>query len=192
MIEKIAEEVAKFSGLTMDELRNEGRKSKYVEPRQVAMTISYELSDFSLSEVGRFFGGRAHCTVINARKRVNNLLEVDKGFYKKWDKLIKKLKEVDYRTELQKERERICNKYIELFCKKHDLYFDYWVADIIGEVAAFGDYFFSFTDIVRDIDEDVEAGLILQWHDDSIEHEDTTINFRSYAMGLRYKEEAPN
>jgi hypothetical protein len=97
---------------------------------------------------------------------------------------------MDYKTELRKDREKICDKYIKLFCKKHDLYFDHWIGDEVGGVADFGVYSFSFTSIVKDIDEDIEAGLILQWYDNSVENQDTSINLKSYA--LRQKKEAPN
>ncbi len=50
----------------------------------------------------------------------------------------------------------------------------------------------NFSDIKYDIDNKVKKGLIFQHQDDSVEHhltvnQEEIINFRSYAMGLRYE-----
>lgn len=43
-------------------------------PRQIAMTVAYEETGKSFSQVGRFFGGRDHSTVIHARRAVGDLV----------------------------------------------------------------------------------------------------------------------
>ena len=91
--------------------------------------------------------------------------------------------------------EKICNKVIQEFCKKQELKFDYWIADEIGNIAAFGDYFFNMNEIIFDLKSNQPKGLIMQWQDDMVEYFDTRdltepnpINYNSYAMGLRYGE----
>lgn len=94
---------------------------------------------------------------------------------------------------IKEQYEIAVNRYIEKFVKKHGYEFTDWVSDEVGGVAVFIEqYFFSFTDIKYDIDNKVKKGLIFRHQDDSVEHHFTvnkedTINFRSYAMGLRYE-----
>ena len=90
--------------------------------------------------------------------------------------------------------ENICNEIINKFCKKQDIYFEFWVADLVGEVAVFGDYSFNFTDIIRDLKTNQPKGLILQWQIDSIDFyfknkkSKYRINYYSYCKGVRYED----
>lgn len=91
-------------------------------------------------------------------------------------------------TTLISKYEDICNQLVKEFAGKQDLEFDYWIADITGEVAVFiGEYFFDMSDIMHDLKTIQPKGLIMQWHDDSVEAHfkgiETTINYRSYCMG---------
>ena len=94
---------------------------------------------------------------------------------------------------LKEQHEQAVNRYIEKFVKKHGYEFTDWVANEVGGIAVFIEqYYFNFTDIKYDIDNKVKKGLIFQHQDDSVEHHLTvnqveTINFKSYAMGLRYE-----
>ena len=56
------------------------------------------------------------------------------------------------------------------FAKKHDYQFDGWVADEVGTVACFGDYFFDFTDIKYDIDNEVPKEKFLEYYDASLDY----------------------
>lgn len=51
----------------------------------------------------------------------------------------------------------ICNTYAHKFAVKHELPFDAWVADKVGEVATMGDYSVDFREIKYDIDNDIDA-----------------------------------
>lgn len=88
--------------------------------------------------------------------------------------------------------EKACNDLIELFCKKQNLEFDYWVSDEVGGIAYFtADYFFNLSDIVLDLKTKQKAGLITQWQDETTEanmnEEGVFINYKLYTMGLRYE-----
>lgn len=69
---------------------------------------------------------------------------------------------------LKKDFAEIAALYIYKFRIKHELDFDYWVADRVGEIAFFGDYCFSFNDIRFDIDNKIEETYILDWYDESL------------------------
>ena len=91
--------------------------------------------------------------------------------------------------ELRRMYEDVCNKYVELFCKKQGIDFDYWIADEVGDISSFAcQYFFSISDIIYDLNHKVKKGIILQWQEDSVENEGQSINFPSYAKGLRYSD----
>ena len=78
--------------------------------------------------------------------------------------------------------------YIEEFEEKHGLEFDHAVGDDLLGVISFGNtMFFNMSDIIQDIDSQYDKGLIIQWHEDTVENYPKFINLSSYAMGLRYK-----
>ena len=60
-------------------------------PRQIAMYLSKNLTDSSLSEIGKNFGGKDHSTVIHACKLIEGRRKKDEDFDKKIDYLIKKI-----------------------------------------------------------------------------------------------------
>ena len=64
------------------------RRTKNVTfPRQVAMYLCRELTDFSLPKIGEEFGGRDHTTVIHAYDKIHELIKEDPQF----DRTIKEL-----------------------------------------------------------------------------------------------------
>ena len=51
-------------GMSLADLKNRRRNKTIVIPRQIAMYLSRELTDLSLPEIGEFFGGKDHTTVL--------------------------------------------------------------------------------------------------------------------------------
>ena len=92
-------------------------------------------------------------------------------------------------TELQSNYNNAVNEYIKVFEKKHGYSFTDWVGNDVGEIACFIEqYFFNFTDIKYDIDNKVKKNLIFQYQDDCLAHPKKKMNFKSYAMGLRFED----
>jgi len=87
-------------------------------------------------------------------------------------------------TKLKKDYEEAVKNYTEFFRIKQQLDFDYWVADQVGTVGMFGDYFFSFDDIRYDIDNEIDANIIMQWQNYGVEHK-SKVNYPSYVKGAR-------
>ena len=50
------------------------RSRNLVVPRQIAMYLCKEMTDNSLPQIGKEFGGRDHTTVLHACKKINNNL----------------------------------------------------------------------------------------------------------------------
>lgn len=46
-------------------------------PRQIAMYLCRELTDYSLPKVGAEFGGKDHTTVIHAYEKIHQLIKED-------------------------------------------------------------------------------------------------------------------
>jgi chromosomal replication initiator protein len=54
------------------------KRSKHIVwPRQVAIYLTRELTDLSLVDIGRYFGGRDHSTVLHAYNKVGDLIADD-------------------------------------------------------------------------------------------------------------------
>lgn len=74
-MEHIAQCVAQFYGLTMTDLRSEGRLKHISCARQVCMYLMKQMTDKSLQEIGLFLGRRDHSTVLHAISRVKEQLK---------------------------------------------------------------------------------------------------------------------
>jgi chromosomal replication initiator protein len=77
-IETIQQEVCRYAGVSIAELKGDRRTKRVVIPRQVAMYLARELTDASLPAIGRAFGGRDHTTVIYAVQKVGRQM-ADEG-----------------------------------------------------------------------------------------------------------------
>jgi len=76
---RIQQTVAAHFGLKMSELRSKRRQRTVVFPRQVAMFLCRELTDASLPEIGRHFGGRDHSTVLHSCAKIARMEETDES-----------------------------------------------------------------------------------------------------------------
>ena len=73
----IQEIVASHFKLTVEDLNGRKRTQAIVLPRQIAMYLSRKILDVSLPDVGRFFGGRDHSTVIHSCEKIAAEIELD-------------------------------------------------------------------------------------------------------------------
>ena len=64
--EAIQRAVADMFGLSVEELIRKSPRGAVTVPRQVAMYLTKQLTDSSLPEIGRYFGGMHHTTVMQA------------------------------------------------------------------------------------------------------------------------------
>jgi chromosomal replication initiator protein len=69
-VEEIQQRVASSFGISRAELVGSTRAATPVRARQVAIFLTRELTDLSLPQIGRLYGGRDHSTVLNSVRRV--------------------------------------------------------------------------------------------------------------------------
>ncbi len=77
----IMRESADFFGVSINDLCGPSRTRSLVQARQVAMYLCRELTDLSLPNIGRQFGGRDHTTVMHAEKKILKSLADDRVLY---------------------------------------------------------------------------------------------------------------
>ncbi|MFF5997038.1 chromosomal replication initiator protein DnaA [Lysinibacillus sp. KU-BSD001] len=69
--------VGEHFNIRLEDFSAKKRTKSIAFPRQVAMYLSRELTDFSLPKIGEEFGGRDHTTVIHAHEKIASLLKTD-------------------------------------------------------------------------------------------------------------------
>ncbi len=92
-IELITELVANEFNLKISDLKAKKRTASIVFPRQIAMYLARELTDFSLPEIGRFFGGKDHTTVIYGYDKIKEKLSHDEKLRNMVNYFMRQLKE---------------------------------------------------------------------------------------------------
>lgn len=73
----IATAVARAYDLRLGDLLPRDKHRSLAWPRQVAMTLTYELTGHSSRSVAQLFGREDHGTVLHACRRVHNLMDVE-------------------------------------------------------------------------------------------------------------------
>jgi chromosomal replication initiator protein len=90
-VKKIAESVAEFYNISMEDLIKQSRKKEFVKPRQIAMYLIRKELDSSFPSIGDFFGGRDHTTVMHAVDKVQNQISQKDSFKQEVDLILDKL-----------------------------------------------------------------------------------------------------
>lgn len=82
--DNIRDLVAQYYGISAKDLLGKKRARNIARPRQMAMALIRELTQDSFPEIGQFFGGRDHTTVMHACKTIEELratdVKVDKAY----------------------------------------------------------------------------------------------------------------
>ncbi|GIP18447.1 chromosomal replication initiator protein DnaA [Paenibacillus montaniterrae] len=91
-INDIQMKVGEFYGLKIEDFKARKRTKAVAFPRQIAMYLSRELTDFSLPKIGEAFGGRDHTTVIHAHEKISQLIQTDQELYKIINNITEKIK----------------------------------------------------------------------------------------------------
>jgi chromosomal replication initiator protein len=76
-LNEIATYVSERFECPLNDLTGPKRSKDIAWPRQVAVYLSRELTDHSLSDIGNFFGGRDHSTILYAYNKVSDIVAED-------------------------------------------------------------------------------------------------------------------
>ena len=90
-IDEIQRKVAEHYHIKISDMHSAKRMRTIARPRQVAMYLSKALTEASLPEIGRKFGGRDHATVMHAVKKVKELMQEERNIGEDVDLLLKML-----------------------------------------------------------------------------------------------------
>ncbi len=90
-LSNIQKTVADYYQLRLSDLLSMNRSRSLARPRQIAMTLAKELTEHSLPEIGKAFGGRDHTTVLHACRTVRELRQIDGKIRQDWEKLLREL-----------------------------------------------------------------------------------------------------
>ena len=72
-IQNIKKTVADYFKIKTTDFNSQSRARTIVRPRQIAMSLCKELTNESLPEIGKAFGGKDHSTVLHAVKKIKQL-----------------------------------------------------------------------------------------------------------------------
>ena len=88
-IEAIQKAVAEQFGLRLSEIKAKNNSRSIVVPRQIAMYLAKQMTEASLPEIGRQFGGKHHTTVMHSIAKIDEQRRADKDL----NRLVNKLTE---------------------------------------------------------------------------------------------------
>lgn len=88
-IENIQKTIAEYYKVKVADLLSKRRNRSIARPRQMAMALAKELTNYSLPEIGDYFGGRDHTTVIHACRKVKELIQVEHGLAEDYKNLMR-------------------------------------------------------------------------------------------------------
>lgn len=86
-IQDIANAVMERYAVRLSDLQGRRRSRSIVLPRQVGMYLARKLTPYSLNEIGNFFGGRDHSTVLHANRLVARRRQKDAAFRTRLDEI---------------------------------------------------------------------------------------------------------
>jgi len=78
-------------GFSEAELKGKKRTQKLALARQTSMYLIRSMLNLSLAEIGEFFGGKDHSTVIHAIDKVENLRKSDVEYYQKIQRITNRI-----------------------------------------------------------------------------------------------------
>jgi chromosomal replication initiator protein len=78
-VDDIQKKVAEHYNIRTADMHSPRRARMVARPRQIAMYLAKVLTEHSLPEIGRKFGGRDHTTIIHGVRKIEELMIADRG-----------------------------------------------------------------------------------------------------------------
>jgi chromosomal replication initiator protein len=92
-IETIQKVVAEHYNISVSDIKGKKREKKYVIPRQIAIYLAREITEYSFPELGNEFGGRDHTTAMHSHEKVEQQLKTDSSLNSVIELLKREIKE---------------------------------------------------------------------------------------------------
>jgi chromosomal replication initiator protein len=92
-IDLVQRVVAEAHNLSIADLKGKKRTQAITLPRQIAMFLIRELTEYSTTEVGMEFGGRDHTTVMHAVQKIEDKMRTEPSFEIKIQNLIRTVRD---------------------------------------------------------------------------------------------------
>jgi chromosomal replication initiator protein len=86
-IQDIFDSITFFYDVKLSDLLSKKRHKSVTVPRQIGMWLARKHTRFSLEEIGGYFGGRDHTTVMHAIKTIDHKLEFDSDFIREIEQI---------------------------------------------------------------------------------------------------------
>ena len=83
--------MAEQFGMRVAELKQKNNSRQIVVPRQIAMYLAKQMTEASLPEIGRQFGGKHHTTVMHSIAKIDEQRRADKDLNRTINKLMETL-----------------------------------------------------------------------------------------------------
>ncbi len=91
--EKIKKAVCKHYGIKISEIESSKKTNNIAFPRQIAMYLIREMTDYSLPKIGQLFGGKHYTTVMYACEKIEDEIKIDKNLAEVIDNIKDEVKE---------------------------------------------------------------------------------------------------
>jgi chromosomal replication initiator protein DnaA len=92
-IDTIQKVVADEYQISVSDIKNKKRDQKFVTPRQIALYIARELTEYSFTELGNEFGGRDHSTAMHSYEKICSQMKIDSTLNARVQLLMKEIKD---------------------------------------------------------------------------------------------------
>jgi len=90
--EAILKVISSEFGFTEMDIKGPKRTQKLALARQISMYLTRTILNLSLTEIGEFFGGKDHSTVIHAIEKIESLNHIDAEFAQKLERITNRIK----------------------------------------------------------------------------------------------------
>ncbi len=89
-IEDVVKTVCDYFHVEPEKVLTKSRKREFAQCRQISMYVLNTKTRMSLKNIGEYFGGRDHTTVIHSTQTVRDLMDVDEEYKKNVQTIMQK------------------------------------------------------------------------------------------------------
>jgi chromosomal replication initiator protein len=88
----IIDVITGYFDVTVEEMMGKGKVRRLVTARQFAMYLCRELTELSLPQIGKVFGGRDHTTAMYAERKIRKSIQEDRKTFQQIQELTQRIK----------------------------------------------------------------------------------------------------